>query len=368
MNDGKKPKIDLKTRIPSKTVKGLAPSTVPPGAIPPPPGSVPAPPPDLLGNRKSLPPKMSIDPNDPMAAARFESGAPPAQQQIIVVQNDASEGGVAVAQKKGVFFAVIGIVAVAGLGIGFAVGAGNAGRAANAEGKQDAKDLNAKVNATNDTLTKLAEALKGAQAELSNKGGFDPATITAIEAFKTQPMLAVTDLQGRQLKQLGPETAGKIISFASKVNYIDNLRALLPSAMKQTTAQLKAVTIPPKQTRYGVTISKPSGDPMIPMASLVDFGVPVELKDAVDGKTFKLKTKSGESELWPGKGDFFEKGYMSAIETKDWLKLCPVYSQVKGYAEAKLNEILVAIEGAGDDPGTLTPGKQLADKLKGFDR
>lgn len=363
----KKPKIDLKTRIPSKTVTGLAPSTVPPGAIPPPPGAVPAPPPDLLGNRRTDRPSMPMDPNDPMAAARIQSNAPPPQQQIIVVEPDHEAGG-HVAQKKGVFFATIGGVLIAGLGIGGVIGGAMSGRSETAEAKQDAKELLKKVTDSNDTLDKLLAAAKEAQAQLGNKGGFDQATIDQLEALKGAPLLSVADLQSRKFSRFGTETVGKLLTYSSKVADIDGMRSSLPRSLTGAGAMLKSVTIPAKQTRFGVTLSKPSGDPMIPMASILDFGEPVELKDKVDGKAFKLNVKAGAQDLWPGKGDFFEKPYVAAIETKDWQKFCPVYGQVKGQVEAKLNEIVVAIEGAGDNPGTLAPGKALADKLKSLDK
>ncbi|MFI5299523.1 MAG: hypothetical protein ACHREM_15645 [Polyangiales bacterium] len=363
----KKPKIDLKTRIPSKTVSGLAPSTLPPGAIPPPPGAVPAPPPDLLGNRRTDRPPVSIDPNDPMAAARIHSSAPPPQQQIIVVEADHEASG-HVAQKKGVFYATIGGVLVIGLGIGAVVGGAMSGRTETAEAKQDAKELLTKVTASNDTLEKLLAAAKEAQAQLSNKGAFDQATIDGLKALKDAPLLSVADLQSRKFNRFGTETVGKLLTYSSKVADIDGMRASLPSALAQSGAILKAVTIPSKQTRYGVTLSKPTADPMIPMASIFDFGEAVDLKDKVDGKGWKLNVKAGAQDLWPGKGDFFDKPFAAAIETKDWLKFCPVYGQVKAAAEAKLNELVVAIEGAGDNPGTLTPGKALGDKLKSLDR
>ena len=104
----KKPKIDLKTRIPSKTVKGLTPA--PGGAIPPPPGAVPAPPPDLMGKR-SIPPKVTVDPNNPLAAATVEGGAASAQQQMIVVHADEHH------EKKMGKGAVIGI-GIAGVIVG----------------------------------------------------------------------------------------------------------------------------------------------------------------------------------------------------------------------------------------------------------
>src|SRR5258708_28246648 len=99
----KKPKIDLKTRIPSKTVKGLTP--IAGGAIPPPPGAIAGPPPDLLG-RRSMPPKVSADPNDPLGAAQMEGGHR-APQQVIVVEAAPQDGHVRAASQEGVFFAIV---------------------------------------------------------------------------------------------------------------------------------------------------------------------------------------------------------------------------------------------------------------------
>ena len=362
MAEGKKPKIDLKTRIPSKTVKGLTP--VPGGAIPPPPGAVPAPPPDLLG-RRTMPPKVSADPNDPLGAATVEGGKP--QQQIVVVEAHPQESHAG--SKKGVFYAIIGVVLVAGAGLGFVVGSATTKGTVATKAKADAKELADKVAKTNENLGKLVDSLKTANNEIDNKGLIEQATIDAIKGWNSG--FTSNDLKTREIAFFGEDVAGKLLIYSAKVAHIDELKAQLTKSngLENASAQLKALAIPKGQSKYGVQLSKAEEKaPPITMASIVDFGEPVDLKakiDVKDPKAPKLTLKNGQLDVWPGgKADFFDKAWVSAIESKDWLKACPVYGQAAGYAKQGIQEIIVAVEGAGDDQGTVKPGTELAGKLK----
>ncbi|GAC1353151.1 MAG: hypothetical protein NVS3B20_23390 [Polyangiales bacterium] len=359
----KKVTIDLKSRIPSKTVKGLTP--VPGGAIPPPPGAVPAPPPDLLG-RRSLPPKVSADPNDPLGAAHIEGGNRP-QQQVIVVEA-AHHEGVGAASKKGVLYGIIVAVLAVGAGLGFAIGSATARSAVASKAKTDATELSQKIAKSNEALGKFVESLKGGLSEIDQKGFIEPATIEAIKGY-TSP-LNVGDLKSREIAYFGETVSGKLLTYAQRVAYIDELKASLTKSngLENTSAQMKQLAIPKGQVKYGVQISKQGGgpnDPQITSATVIDFGTPIDLKTNLDSKADKLKFAKGDPvDVYPGKGDFLDKGYVSVIDSKDWLKACPVYGQVVGYAKQGLQEIVVAVEGQGDDRGALQPGKELADQLK----
>lgn len=356
----KKPKIDLKSRIPSKTVKGLTPAPGG-GAIPPPPGAVPAPPPDLLGRRA---PQPTGDPNDPLGAAT--GGAAPAQPQIVVVQGAHEEGH---APAKGaVLYALIGGALVVGLGIGYVVGSAMKGSDIANKAKNDAKEIQAKVTKTNDNLQKLLDTLKAAQGEMANTQQLSQPTIDAIKGW--QSGFGTGDLKGRELAYFGEDTMGKVLTYASKLSHIDDLRTGLTkgNGLENSNAQIKNFEIPKDHARWGVKISKPSDPkaPPITMADLVDFGAAVKLapESFTGDKEKKLKVKSGELDVDPNPKDFFGKSIVSAIEGKDWLKACPVYAQAVGYTKQSIDELATAIEGAGDDRGTLQPGKELADKLK----
>lgn len=359
----KKPKIDLKSRIPSKTVKGLTPAAG--GAIPPPPGAVPAPPPDLLGRRSVVP---KADPNDPLGAAT--GGNAPAQPQIVVVQATEEHGVAGAAGKKGVLYGLIGGALVVGLGIGFVVGSATKGNEVATKAKADAKDLQGKVVKTNENLQKFLDTLKAAQSELQNSAQLTQPTIDAIAGWSSG--FTSADLKGREIAYFGEDTAGKLYSYANKVAHIDELRAGLTKGggLTAANAQIKAFAIPKDHAKWGVKISKPGAatDPQLTTADLIDFGDPVNLKAkesyAGTAKEPKLKIKSGEVDVDPNPKDFFSRGLVSPIESKDWLKSCPVYAQAVGYTKQSIDELAVAIEGAGDDRGTLTPGKELADKLK----
>ena len=360
----KKPKIDLKSRIPSKTVKGLTPAPGG-GAIPPPPGAVPAPPPDLLGRRATQP---TADPNDPLGAAK--GGAAPAQPQIVVVQASEQEGVAGAASKGPVLYALIGGALVVGLGIGYVVGSAMKGNEVANHAKNDAKELQAKVTKTNDNLQKLLDSLKAAQGEMQNTQQLSQPTIDAIKGWKAE--FGAGDLKGRELAYFGEDTMGKVITYANKVAHIDDLRSGLTKGggLEGANTQIKNFEIPKDHASWGVKISKPGAatDPQLTMAELIPFGAPVNLKAKESfvgsGKDMKLKGKSGEFDIDPNPKDFFGKSLVSAVDGKDWLKACPVYAQAVGYTKQSIDELAVAIEGAGDDRGTLTPGKELADKLK----
>jgi len=364
----KKPKIDLKSRIPSKTVKGLTPAPGG-GAIPPPPGAVPAPPPDLLGRRAAQP---TADPNDPLGAAT--GGAAPAQPQIVVVQSHEHDAVSGAASKGPVLYALIGGALVVGLGIGFVVGSAMKGSDIANKAKNDAKDIQAKVVKTNENLQKLLDSLKAAQGEMQNTQQLSQPTIDAIKGWT--PGFSVADLKGRELAYFGEDTMGKVITFANKVAHIDDLRSGLTKAggLEGANTQIKNFEIPKDHARWGVKISKPGAatDPQLTMADLIDLGAPVNLKakESFVGtpKEPKLKGKAAEFDIDPNPKDFFSKSLVSAIDGKDWLKACPVYAQAVGYTKQSIDELATAIEGAGDDRGTLTPGKELADKLKTFQK
>ena len=363
----KKPKIDLKTRIPSKTVKGLTPA--PGGAIPPPPGAVPAPPPDLLGKPKA--PKISADPNDPLGAATVEGDVPlPQQQQIVVVHAAEGEGGAT--SKKGTVIAMIVGIGVVGLGIGYIAGQAKKGNDITSKARVDAKELADKVTKTNESLTKFLDQLKAAQSELSNSAQLSQPTIDGLKGWNSG--FSSADLKSREIAFFGEETAGKLLTWANKVNHIDELRARLTkgNGLEGVNARLKAFSLPKDTAKYGIKIAKPGSaatDPPITIADLIDFGDSVkykDLKESYEGdKEKKLKVKSGPMEIWPGgKVDFLEKGFISVIDSKDWSRACPVYPQVLADVNGNITNVIQTIEGAGDDPGTLKPGKDLADKLK----
>jgi hypothetical protein len=363
----KKPKIDLKSRIPSKTVKGLTPAAG--GAIPPPPGAVPAPPPDLLG-RRTQPPRVSVDPSDPLGAATV-TGAPPApaQPQIVVVQGQHDDHVSGAAAKKPVMFAMIGAALVVGLGIGFLSGSATKGNEVKSRASNDAKEIGAKVAKTNENLQKFLDSLKAAQSELQNSAQLTQPTIDALKGWSSG--FTSADLKGRELGYFGPETGDKLITWANRVAHIDELRVGLTKggALEAANAQIKAFEIPSGNARWGVRVNKPTDPkgPQMTMADLVDFGQPVKIADAASysgDKEKKLKIKSGEVDVDANPKDFFAKTIVSAIDGKDWLKACPVYAQARGYTAQSINELVTAIEGSGDDKGTLGPGKDLEAKLK----
>ena len=365
----KKPKIDLKSRIPSKTVKGLTPSphSGGGGAIPPPPGAVPAPPPDLLGRRSIAP---TGDPNDPLGAATGGSSHHQKQPQIVVVQATEEHGVAGAAGKKGVLYGLIGGALVVGLGIGFVIGSATKGNEVANKAKNDAKEIQAKVTKTNDHLQKFLDTLKAAQSELQNSAQLTQPTIDAIKGWSSG--FTSADLKGREIAYFGEDTSGKLYAWSNKIAHIDDLRAGLTKGggLEAANTQIKNFTIPKDHAKWGVKISKPNGkdDPPMTMADLIDFGDPVNLKakETFVGteKEKKIKVKSGELDIDPNPKDFFSRGLVSAIDAKDWLKSCPVYAQAVGYTRQSIDEIAQAIEGSGDDRGTLTPGKELADKLK----
>ena len=358
----KKPKIDLKTRIPSKTVKGLTPAAGAGGAIPPPPGAVPAPPPDLLG-RRTMPPKVSADPNDPLGAAQLEGA--PQKQQVIVVEAAPAEAHAG--SKKGVFYGIVAGVLAGGVLIGFLVGSGSADRGRKAKAVAEVGDLVKKIDATSKNFDTLSQTIDQALSELNGEG-LTQASIDGIKNFSSG--FSAADLKNMDLAYIGEDTALKVVDYAQKVNYVDSLRANITkgNGLENVQNALKSVSIPAKQARFGVQLERPSNDMPITIADIVDFGEPLDPKAKIDSKTDpkapKLTAKSGALDVYPGKGDFFDKGFVSPILGADWSKACGVRSYVFGSAQQDLTNLSNAIKGSGDDKGIIATGKDVSDKLK----
>ncbi|GAC1364452.1 MAG: hypothetical protein NVSMB47_16030 [Polyangiales bacterium] len=357
----KKPKIDLKTRIPSKTVKGLNPSSGSGSAIPPPPGAVPAPPPDLLG-RRSMPPQVSVDPNDPLGAAQVHGGHQ--KQQVIVVE--ASPQDTHAASKKGTFYAIVGGVLVIGGVIGFVSGSASAKGDRKSHAISEVKDLQAKIDKTDKNFEQLLGLLDTATSELNNDN-LTQGTIDGIKNFSSG--FSAADLKAADLAYLGEDTGLKVVSWANKVNHLDQMRAQMTRGNHLETIQgaLKTLTVPGKMSKYGIQLERPSNDMPISIASIVDFGEPLDPKgkiDKADPKAPKLTAKSGALDVYPGKGDFFDKGFVSPIMGSEWAKACGVRGYVANSAKADLDELTNSIKGNADDKGVIDMGKELSDKLK----
>lgn len=357
----RKPKIDLKTRIPSKTVKGLSP-TGSGSAIPPPPGAVPAPPPDLLG-RRSMPPQVSVDPNDPLGAAQVHGGHQ--KQQVIVVE--AAPQDHHAASKKGTFYAiVVGVLAI-GAVIGFVSGSASAKGDRKAHAISEVKDLQAKIDNTDKNFEKLLLLLDTATSEL-NTDNLKQGTIDGIKNFSSG--FSAADLKAADLAYLGEDTGLKIVSWANKVNHLDQMRAQMTRGNHLEAIQgvLKSLTIPGKLAKYGVQLDRPSNDMPMSTASIIDFGEPLDPKAKFDNKTDakapKLVAKSGPLDVYPGKGDFFDKGYISPILGAEWAKACGLRGYVANSVKADLDELTGSIKGNADDKGVIDMGKDLSDKLK----
>jgi gas vesicle protein len=354
----KKPKIDLKTRIPSKTVKGLTPA--PGGAIPPPPGAVPAPPPDLMG-RRSVPPKVTVDPNDPLAAAKVE-GAPAREPQMIVVHADEHHEK---KMGKGVVIGVALIGVAVGVAAGWIFGSGSGKKEQATAAKNDAAELAKKLQATQEKLKAFAETtIPQAVNELKTTQQLTQPTIDALKAFDSG--FTSGDLDTREIKYFGKETAGKLISYAMKVSHIDSARIEITrdNKLEQVNATLKALIIPKGKVNMGIVINKPGEkDPPMTTATFQPFGEWIELKDKI--KDGKLTTKGGSFDVWNGaKGDVFEKTYVSVLDAKAFGGVCKQQELVLPAITKDLEDLGLAITGSGDDPGALKIGEQAMERLK----
>lgn len=354
----KKPKIDLKTRIPSKTVKGLTPA--PGGAIPPPPGAVPAPPPDLMG-RRSIPPKVTLDPNDPLAAAKVEGGSAPQQQMIVVHADEHHEKKMG----KGVVVGIALIGVAIGVAGGWIIGSGSGKKEQAVAARNDATELAKKIQGTQEKLKAFAETtLPTAVNELKTTQQLTPASIEAIKAFDSG--LSSGDLDTRELKYFGKETSGKLIGYAMRVAHIDAARIELTrdNKLEATNATIKALIIPKGKVNLGVIINKPGEkDPPMTTARLQPFGEWMELKDKI--KDGKLTIKGGSVDVWNGaKGDVFEKSYVSLVDPKEFGGLCKQTELVLPGVIKDLEDLAASITGSGEDPGAMKVGEQALERLK----
>lgn len=354
----KKPKIDLKTRIPSKTVKGLTPA--PGGAIPPPPGAVPAPPPDLMG-RRTVPPKVTVDPNDPLAAAKVE-GAPAREPQMIVVHADEHHDK---KMGKGVVIGVALVGVAVGVAGGWIFGSSSGKKEQAVTAKNDAAELAKKIQGTQEKLKAFAEnTLPTAVNELKQSQQLTQPTIDAIKAFDSG--FTSGDLDTREMKYFGKETSGKLISYAMKIAHVDAARIELTkdNKLEATNATLKALVIPKGKVNLGIVINKPGEkDPPMTTATFAPFGEWIELKDKI--KDGKLTTKGGTFDVWNGaKGDVFEKSYVSVLDAKAFGGVCKQQELVLPAITKELENLAASITGAGDDPGAIKVGDQALERLK----
>jgi hypothetical protein len=321
---------------------------------------VPAPPPDLLGKR-SMPPKVTLDPNDPLAAAKVEGGAP-AQPQMIVVHADEHH------EKKmgrGVVIGIALVGVVVGVAGGWIVGSGSSKKEQATAAKNDASELVKKISATQEKLKSFAETtIPQAINDLKTTQQLSQPSIDAIKAFDSG--FTSGDLDTRDLKYLGKQTAEKVIQYAMRVSHVDGARIELTknNNLESLNSTFKGLVIPKGKARYGVSIQKPGEkDPPMTVASLVDFGEYTEIKDKL--KDGKLTAKGGSYDVWNGaKGDVFEKSYVSVIDGKEWGRMCKQADLVLPRTIQDFEDLAAAINGSGDDPGAIKLGEQALDKLK----
>src|SRR5262249_54236924 len=151
------------------------------------------------------------------------------------------------------------------------VGSATKGNEQKNKALKDAKELAAAVGKTDDNLQKFLDTLKGAQSELQNSAQLSAATIEAIKGWSSG--FNSGELKTREIAFFGEETAGRLYTWANKVNHIDELRAGLTkgSGLENANAQIKAFSIPKGAAKWGVKIGKPGGGPTDPLGATADL-------------------------------------------------------------------------------------------------
>jgi len=342
----KNPKIDLRSRIPTKTVKGKAISA-----------------PDTGGKARP-----QIDPNDPLGGGAVEH-AP--KQQIVVVQAEPTGGSHAT--RGAMFFVVIGLVAAAGGGLGYVGGTMSTDKGRSNSARENMKALKGKVATASSALAEYETALKSAQNDLETNGAFSKEAVDKITGFSAP--FKRGDLTEMDVARFGKDRAGRLYDFVSSVDYIDRLNAQLKALEPATAADHLKATITPKDMlpAMGITLSKPGNFGSEPtIAKFVDMKEPLSLKTmltqpAKDSKDPpKLKTKAGEYSVYPGKGDFIgDTTYISTLDPKQWKEVCPLYQMSKEHYARPIADIIAAIEGSGEgNIGALKQAEAVAKDLE----
>jgi len=398
MNEGKKPKIDLKSRlgktpapapvapagipgaqgVPQGQAPGVpvgAPPAAPSGALP----GVPVGPPPGYGAPQSTP---QLDPNHPLAAAvggyrAPVTAAPPALQRIEVDEMAVQQAAKS-ARKQGL---VIGIVIALVLGgVGYVAGGAEEQGAGRTKSKGDAKELSAAVTKASASLKTLGEKMEAGSKSLLTDRKFPDALAKDLGGINVD--FDGTQLAGRRFSGFPQDVTRELVEFITAVQGVNDrktlIQGLLTRLQKPITEQL-AVPAGQSKINYVVAVDKdPSGN----LAGFLStLAAPIQVTPqniALPGKfTFANPGGSGNTELpkYSG-GDIAKSPAALYIVPKTFDTVCPSAQNGQiAQLGAQIGEFVRTIKGegsgapAGNDtvqdskPGLIERADKLADAL-----
>ena len=327
MAEEKKPKIDLKARLGKSSAAGGATAGVPApvvppsaaGVIPPPavgpsvvptPGGVPVPPfvtpSQPQAQAQAQEPQATapaVDPSDPFGAA---ASAPVAEAKPAQIKIELGED-VLLAQKKASgkkTFMVAVLVAIAGIGIGYATGSQSQQAAAGRIAVQGAQGLIGDIEQSQEKIRELNEKITAAIESLKERKF--PENFASDLGGISIPFGA-DKLAGRNIGRFPAPTLQALVTYTSQVEALnerkDALRSLFTGQKQAIVEALEAIEDP--KIKFSIIVQR---DPVKgPVAVLA----PVNGEDVWSAKSeswpAKYKIATGRDlvdvERWTGRGD-----------------------------------------------------------------
>jgi len=329
MAEEKKPKIDLKARLGKSSATGATAGVpvpvVPPsaaGVIPPPavgpsvaptPAGVPVPPfaaqsqPQAQAQEPQAAAAPAIDASDPFGAPATVAAPQAKPAEIKIELGD----DVLLAQKKASgkkTFAVALLVAIAGIGIGYAAGSQSQQAAAGRIAVRGAQDLVADIEKSQEKIRELNEKITAAIESLKERK-FPESFASDLGGISIP--FGPDQLAGRNIGRFPAPTLKALVAYTSQVEALnerkDALRSLF-TGQKQTIVDALAAMDDPK-VKFNVIIQKdPEKGPVAVLAAVN----PAEAWSVKGEWPARYKIATGrdlvEVERWSGKGEPFSAG------------------------------------------------------------
>lgn len=313
MAEDKKPKIDLKSRLGTRSV-----ATQGGPAVPPPVG---IPKPALPGMSPSLrPPGPRLDASDPYSSiAASDAPAARAEPQSITVEMSAE---VMAAQKRSRTLMLVGIGAAAVVGglLGFAFGDRSASHKSALAAVDGAGELLADVEKANVVVTELADTLKAVMSELRDNK-YPTAQVAKLGEINI-PFDGGT-LAGKGMGRFNTKAQAMLIQYASRAQEANDakekLQMLLSYSRKELATVLEQENEETRKVQWSVYVVGGPGGPLAVMQPL-------------DSAQQFLLTKKGDTTYkWPeefkikdGGKEIPLKRYTSGDPTGSSPKIIPV--------------------------------------------
>ncbi|MBN2197127.1 MAG: hypothetical protein JW751_30255 [Polyangiaceae bacterium] len=312
MAEDKKPKIDLKSRLGTRSVATQG------GPAVPPPVGIPKPALPGMGSRRPPPPK--VDASDPYSSiSASDVPAAKAEPQAIKIEMSAE---VVAAQKRSrsLTYILIAVAAVVGGLLGFAFGDRSAGLKSAHAAVEGAKELVTDVDKANAVVTQLADTLKAAMESLRDNK-YPDAQVKQLGEINI-PFDGGT-LAGKGMGRFNAKTQGMLIQYASRAQEANDakekLQMLLSYSKKELAGVLEQQNEETRKVQWSVYVVGGAAGPWAVMQ-------PIETK-----QQFLVAKKGDTNYKWPeelkindGGKEVPLKRYTSGDPTGNAPKIIPV--------------------------------------------